>query len=337
MRYKLYTLKFSTPVHFADADFGGDLDKSSITCSADTYFNALCFEASQRSVDLFKILIDKFTQNRLKISSLFPYYKNDTVDDVQFYLPKPCNIIDKMDELSSYSEQKQYHNQLKKADKEKFIRVSKLKSWLKSTTTTNILDIVNPIFAIKTTSNKVSCRQEESLPYFVSSYQFSKNAGLYFIVGFEDDSDIDFIEPIIESLGYSGIGGKKSSGYGKYSFGEDPWELDEKFAFYQDDLILYKMLNTKNARFMAITPIIPELSDIRFMALTGTYNLFKRSGYIYDKNTHIKLRKNDVYMIAEGSLLLEKIQGILLKEEYDKISYPIYRYGMGMFVGIDYE
>ena len=29
------------------------------------------------------------------------------------------------------------------------------------------------------------------------------------------------MEKIIESLGYSGIGGKKSSGYGKYKFFDD--------------------------------------------------------------------------------------------------------------------
>lgn len=44
----------------------------------------------------------------------------------------------------------------------------------------------------------------------MNSYKFNNNAGLYFILGYEDDDDAIIMEKIIESLGYSGIGGKKA-------------------------------------------------------------------------------------------------------------------------------
>lgn len=46
MKYRAYFLEFLTPVHFADNNFGGDLEKASFYCSADTYFSAICSEAN---------------------------------------------------------------------------------------------------------------------------------------------------------------------------------------------------------------------------------------------------------------------------------------------------
>ena len=336
MKYRLYTLKFSTPVHFADSDFGGNLEKTSISCSADTYFNALCFEASRQSNELVEKIIDLFSHKKLQLSSLFPYHKDEKNDELELYLPKPYFNTDKLSEIDSYDAQKIYSNKLKKINKVPYIRASELKSWLHSLNTTNLSEITNPLFAVKRTDTKVFCRAEEAMPYFISSYHFNKNMGLYFILGFEDDLSIDLIEPLIESLGYSGIGAKKSSGYGKYEFDEDPLELDTESGIYKDDLSLAKMLNNdKSLLQLAIAPLIPMSKDLDRIRVDFSYRIIKRSGYIYDKNTHRKMRKNDIYMLAEGSLMRNRYKGLMLKEEYSNISYPIYRNGIGMFVGLD--
>ena len=118
-------------------------------------------------------------------------------------------------------------------DKENFIRISEIKNWLQSINDKEVYSIDNPIFAIENTMEKVACRGQEPLPYFVNSYKFNDNAGLYFILGYEDDDDAIIMEKIIESLGYSGIGGKKSSGYGKYKFFDDFIELSETDSIYK--------------------------------------------------------------------------------------------------------
>ena len=77
----------------------------------------------------------------------------------------------------------------------------KLKNWLQSINDKEVYSIDNPIFAIENTMEKVACRGQEPLPYFVNSYKFNDNAGLYFILGYEDDDDAIIMEKIIESSG----------------------------------------------------------------------------------------------------------------------------------------
>ena len=43
-----------------------------------------------------------------------------------------------------------------------------------------------------------------------------RNAGLYVMIGYEDTEAFQFISSLIEGLSYSGIGGKRTSGYGKF-------------------------------------------------------------------------------------------------------------------------
>lgn len=248
--------------------------------------------------------------------------------------------MDNLSKIDSYSEQKKYSRLYKQNDKENFIRISEIKNWLQSINDKEVYIIDNPIFAIENTMEKVACRGQEPLPYFVNSYKFNNNAGLYFILGYEDDDDAIIMEKIIESLGYSGIGGKKSSGYGKYKFFRNPKILNGEISKYRDVLILTKMINmdmsVNKGRKLCIAPLLPRKEDVKYISV-GNYKIVKRSGFIYDKNTHNKKRKNNLYMLAEGSCLMKYLEGMILKEEYEGISYPIYRNGMGMFVGIDYE
>lgn len=210
MKYRAYFLEFLTPVHFADNNFGGDLEKASFYCSADTYFSAICSEANLISKEILQSIMEKFEQRKLAISSLFPYYYSTDDDDLQLYLPKIYLSVDNLSKIDSYLEQKKYSRLYKQNDKEDFIRVSEIKNWLQSINNKEPYIIDNPIFAIENTMEKVACRGQESLPYFVNSYKFNDNAGLYFILGYEDDDDAIIMEKIIESLGYSGIGGKKA-------------------------------------------------------------------------------------------------------------------------------
>ena len=243
MKYRAYFLEFLTPVHFADNNFGGDLEKASFYCNADTYFSAICSEANLISKEILQSIMEKFEQRKLAISSLFPYYYSALNDDLQLYLPKIYLSVDNLSKIDSYPKQKKYSRLWKQNDKEDFIRISEIKNWLQSINDKDVYIIDNPIFAIENTMEKVACRGQEPLPYFVNSYKFNDNAGLYFILGYEEDDDAIIMEKIIESLGYSGIGGKKSSGYGKYKFFRNPKILNGEISKYRDVLILTKMIN----------------------------------------------------------------------------------------------
>ena len=56
----------------------------------------------------------------------------------------------------------------------------------------------------------------ETVPYFVGAYRFEANCGLYFLLGYEDAALEGEVHRLLKLLQYSGIGGKISSGFGKF-------------------------------------------------------------------------------------------------------------------------
>ena len=44
MQYKIFKLKFETPVHFGSEKVGTSLEKTNIICHSDTLFSAMCQE-----------------------------------------------------------------------------------------------------------------------------------------------------------------------------------------------------------------------------------------------------------------------------------------------------
>ena len=86
MKYYLFTLKFLTPVHFGDTGNGGNLERVSMTCSADTFFSALCSEAALVSKNCVETLVEKFANGKICLSSLFPFYQAED-EELELYLP----------------------------------------------------------------------------------------------------------------------------------------------------------------------------------------------------------------------------------------------------------
>ena len=124
MEYKLYKLKFNTPVHFGSDKIATSLEEADFICHSDTLFSALCLEYIKlngaENLDKF---IELFYNGDLLISSLFPYKDKD------LYIPKPSIVVErdnkKDDETSSSSDRK-------KMKKLGFIKVADLDNYLKS-------------------------------------------------------------------------------------------------------------------------------------------------------------------------------------------------------------
>ena len=337
MKYAIYTLKFLTPVHFGNSANGGSLEKTSLICSADTYFSALCWEASLFSDKLVEQLIEKFISRRLSISSLFPFYNRNS--DFEFYLPKPFWQMEiAREQIQPFSIMKEEMIKLKRIKKTTFVRASKMQEFITALNHKQIFEIDEPLFAYKEINIKVNNRLKESMPYFINTYHFVDNAGLYFVVGFENKDDLLILDELIKSLGYTGIGGKHSSGYGKYEFADERIiAYDEHDGVYDDDMALIKSLNNVKGRFQLniapISPITKDVTDIK----NGVYKLTKKSGFIYADKYNKYVKKNNIYMITEGSCFLKRIQGNMVEEQIDGVSHKVYRNGLGMFVGLNYE
>lgn len=330
MMYYIFTLKFLTPVHFGDTANGGSLDKFSFQCSADTLFAALCNEAANKGSNTVETLVKKTAEGKIVFSSLFPYWRTAD-DDLYFYLPKPLLKLEQEEQQSakSFEEIKQLATKLKKQKKSTYIRASQINSLLESGGSDRQFAV--PEFAAPLVAGRVALREEKPLPYYVGSYVFSEHSGLYFILGVEHEEEFTFIKDLLLSLGYSGIGGKRSSGYGKFEL------ADNDLMLYDDGTAIALMLYNEKSKYqMCLAPVCPRVDEIDVVK-QGSYKLIKRGGFIASSAAKDNIKRNSIYMLQEGSCFPERLRGQMLQQTVDGLAHDVYRDGIGMFVGLKNE
>ena len=328
MNYYLYPLRFLTPVHFGDTSEGGSLETISLTLGSDTLFGACCHEISH-DTELLQTFIDSVKEQHIVLSSLFPY----CIDDVEYqlYVPSPIMQIDSKEmPITSFEETKRVATEQKKIKKIEYIRASQLQNFSQYIEADSSQKHM-PIFGTKQAVTQVNMRGEKSRPYYVGNYQFMSHTGLYIIAGFSDDSSRDLFESILELLGLSGIGGKRSGGYGKFELADDPIKLESE-GVYEDDSALY----AKHGKMMCISACVPTSDEVATLK-QGSYKLQKRGGFVGSAGSTTQVKRNSYYVVKEGSVCPKALEGQMLAITGDSLPHPIYRNGMGLWIGVDYE
>ena len=330
MKYYIFPFTFTSSVHFGNTNEGGSLDKVQITISSDTFVSACVNEIgyNQTEVDW---LIESLQSGRIKMSSLFPF--TNLRKELELYLPRPIYVAKQKGNISDSSTLHERVKEQKKLKKLAYVRASYIynehgKYVIDSTMET-------PFFGQFLTAQRVSLRSEKSRPYVVGSFKFAPEAGLYCIVGVENDDDIDRIKSMFESLGYTGIGGKRSSGYGQFIV-EDEFELDEFPLCGQDDLALYQLLHQNGPIFMSISAVTPLVDEIEVMR-HGTYKLMRRSGFVYSESIAETYKRNSFYALQEGSCMLRALQGQVIELNHEKSPHPIYKNMTGFWLGVNID
>ncbi len=319
-----YKLKFETPVHFGAAELGGKLEAINFCYTSDTLYSALCCELADSK--FFTYFIDAVAQGKILLSDLLPYTAEN------FYLPKPVLLVesDKKIKSDSLEEVRKQSTQRKKQKKMEYLRASNLKKYFSALKSGENF-IESSDFGVTNLIQKVSCRESETLPYYVAEFSFKNDSGLYLIAIFDSEKYSATFKNFLNSLGLSGIGGKRSSGFGKFQISEEII-LDETCA--NEDLnALQKMLTAENSNWqMCISSILPVAEDIPILK-NSYYHLKKRGGFITALTGENDRKKNSIYMLGAGSCLPKRIEG--RKVILDKINgNEIFRFGKGIFVGL---
>lgn len=267
---------------------------------ADTLYSALCLEAVSENK------LEQFLESDIRLSDAFPYKGNE------LYLPKPIVPISTLEQYAA-----------KKAFKRlSYIPSYMLDDFLAGCFTPDDAEYYGDMrFGVSQIVSKLNVKDyDNSDSYEVGVYHFEKDAGLYIIA-----TENSLLETLLQSLSYTGIGGKKNSGYGKFSLEKEdlPEEISTKISI-------------EASRYMTLSTSLPKEDEIDKAIEEATYQLIKRSGFVYS-NTYsdiASLRKKDLYVLSAGSIVQNKYEGDIYDVSHENGHHPIYRYAKGMFLGI---
>lgn len=302
MQYSIYKLEFQTGVHFGT----GMLNESAYTFQADQLFSALYIEALKMNCE--KELFDCVKNGKLLFSDAFPYFGQ------QYMIPKPMLYVEP--KVKGISEQK------KKYKKIQFIPVEQLEDFLDGT-----MDLDGEIFKGYGTymqQSMVNVRNnEETLPYRVGTFYFLENCGLYIIVAYERESEKTLAENLLEGLSYTGIGGKKSVGLGKFNL------LRGKMS-----KCMQEHLRRDSNKKILLSVALPRDEELECALNEASYQLSKRSGFVASSDYADEWRKKkELFVFVSGSCFEQLFEGDVY-DVSDGGSHPVYRYAKSLFMGV---
>lgn len=334
MSYVLYPLTFDAPVHFGAAGEGGGLTRTEMAFPADSLFSALCAElAASDEMEALDSLLEKAKAGKLRLSNLLPWQALDG-EEMAFYLPHPLLVQgEALPCGASYTESCEKATAYKRQKKLRYLRASRLQAYMTARSSGNAFPEEAVRLGSASLRQRVNCREAMTLPYFVGQFDFAPGAGLYLVAYLADEADADWLREILTLVGVSGIGGKRSSGYGAFHLADDPIFLEEN-GIYEDDTALYALLMAEAApQQMAIASVLPKEDEIRLVQ-QGSYRLRKSGGFI--GGVRLAAKKDSVCMVEAGSCFAQRMEGRIVSLG-EAEGHPIYRYGCGFFVGITGE
>ena len=326
MNTYIFRLVFPYGVRFGADTPGIGLEKASYTCHSDTVFSALCCEASKAGEEKLKAFLETAKSGELLISGLMPY-KEDS-----HYIPKIAFKASGTDEATEdIAFRKKARNAaklMKKMTHFPLYDLDVILDYYRGKFVDKLDDIIISQLSIET---KVSLAKGVPEPYFVGSYYIRDDCGLYFIAK-ASDRGYRILEELLDSLSYSGLGGKVSAGYGRFEIADKVCLKQEGNKYDLD--ILYGLLNDETAPYqVSLSTLIPsenEVDDAIDSAIG--YTLVRRAGFanISENTPH---KKKTVIMFGQGSCFSTRIKGTIVDvPPADGI--PALRYGKGFFLGV---
>lgn len=311
MDYKLFELKFNTGIHLGS----GMLNDSVYTIKADTLFSALCIEA----VKLGKLeeLLGHVKENGLLFSDSLPYIKESDTN-TEYLVPKPMLYIEPREQGNAVIK--------KKMKNLKFIPVNYLSEYLSGNFQNLALGEQKIASFEGLTKAKIARGGEDAEPYHVGVYYFSAHSGLYFIVGYGDESILGLIQQLFAMLSLEGLGGKRSVGLGKFHYRvlDVPNALKKRLQDQKDYTVM-----------MSLSLSYPREEELDRVLDGASYLLEKRSGFIYsDSYSEEYSRKQDGYFFSAGSCFKNSFRGDIYDVATDTDKHPVYRYGKPLLMGV---
>ncbi|WP_195219177.1 type III-A CRISPR-associated RAMP protein Csm4 [Ligilactobacillus salivarius] len=295
MEVQAYKLDFQT-VHFGN----GNLNESIGSFNASRLYSSLFLESLKLNVD--KEFLNLSKSANFFLSDSFP------LKDGEFYLPKPIGYP--KIPLNSEST-RETRRKAKKSKKLRYIKYTDMEDYVEGNCDVDKLDGTDSFFSKSTVVTKKGID-----PYEVGITNFKTS--LYILT-----IKHKLLDMLMNSLQYSGIGGKRSSGYGRFTVEklDIPDEFSKNIVVNDSEYGVYMTLSTS----------IPNNDELDSVLPTAEYLLEKSSGFAYSSTSRNLLRKQDLYKFAVGTTLTKTYNGNIFDVRPDGFSHPVWNYAKGLF------
>ena len=307
MTTSVVKLAFQAPVHFGD----GRLSDSEYTCDAATLFSALFIEALK--MDCADELLAATKLGELTLSDAFPYIGE------RLYIPKP--MVDSVGKNRSYAESGD--SRARKANKAlKYIPMDGVSDYFNGS-----FDFINELGRfqngasfLRTKVNLMRETSDDAEPYHVGGFRFAPNCGVYFLVAGSYG-----LLPLLEQLSYSGIGGKRSSGYGRFEFS------------VSDNSLFPLMRHIDSGKHaMLMTSSLPREDELTEGLIDGArYHLVRKGGFVQSaRHASSPKKKRNMWLFAPGSMFERTFEGDVFDVNCGSGKHPVYRYARAMWMEV---
>lgn len=304
MQYKIYKLCFLTAVHLGS----GSLTDTGNQLLADTVFSALCQEAA--TDEGIEQLVHWVRAGELVLSDGLPF-----VGDV-LYVPKPAVRVQA--EQDGNSVLKKHFKKLK------YIPLDRLAAYLQGQIDPEAENRrLQRLGAAEMRTLAAGRNKVEAEPFFVGTYRFHEGSGLYLIAGFAKAEIQRQFEQLLQSMTFSGIGGKRSAGLGKFKL-----DIDD---FAADKLSVQACVEPF---YMNLSVAMAEADELAAVLQGASYTLVKRSGFVASTTyAPENRRKRDFYAFQSGSCFQQPFVGGVF-DVSGSGRHPVYRYAKPLFLEV---
>lgn len=308
MNFKICKLHFTSAVHFGE----GGLTTSADTLMADTIFAALCSESAMQGEGVLDKLVGYASAGQLLLSDGLPFIGKT------LYVPRPVLEIQGREEGNSA---------IKKALKKlRYLPLDQLDTYLCGEMEIDVeAKRFQEGFSGSSLLEKATVPEKEvTRPYAVAVRRYKEGSGLYLCVGYESEEAFELFLDLLEQLSWSGVGGERSSGYGRF---------ESQLAACGEEL-LRRLRNTKARKYMSLSVSLPADDEMDGVISGAACMAVKRSGWVSSPDYADSLRKKkDLYMLAAGSVFSGRFSGGVF-DVSDGGNHPVYRYGRPMLMAL---
>lgn len=314
MPYSLFKLNFQSGLHVGASGGGPSLDHGKMVIHGDTLFSALYLEMLKTGEQ--DQLWTCFAKGGLTLSDALPFHQDS------YYLPKPLLYIPSLRHKGDSVQSKALKDL-------QFIAAADLPDYVQGLAegTLQLNRWNTPVFGVMSVQTRVAIRgNDQPLPYSVAVWSFAPDCGLYIIVRYEEEVHLALLKKALTRLGLSGIGGKTSSGLGRFQLIETQIPNDV-LALLDNEQASYQML---------LGPGLPADEELDPVLDGGWYTLVRRGGFASTPfMTGSPRRKRTLYMLASGSCLRRRFQGHMRNIAWDGAEHPVWRCSSTLFVGVN--